>query len=163
MINVDALPDGRGCYALHLHLSQPRTLRIGQLGRFTFPSGEYIYVGSALGSGGLRARVGRHLRGDGKVHWHIDYLRRAVAEVQNCFYTVTDKPLECEWSKALAALPDAMVPVPYFGSSDCRAGCISHLIAFPLGFDLIVIQRALAVGANTTLVYDAVVVASASR
>ena len=24
---------------------------------------------------GLQARVGRHLRGDGTRHWHIDYLR----------------------------------------------------------------------------------------
>jgi len=137
------LPADKGCYALHLRLTQPRTLRIGQLGRFTFPSSEYIYVGSAFGSGGLRSRVGRHLRGDGRWHWHIDYLRSA-ADVHGCFYTVTDRPLECEWSQALAALPNATIPVPHFGSSDCRSRCRSHLIAFSTDFRLAIVQRALA-------------------
>lgn len=137
------LPAEGGCYVLHLHLSRSRTLRIGQLGRFTFASGEYIYVGSAFGLGGLRSRVGRHLHSDGRWHWHIDYLRSA-ADVHGCFYTVTDRPLECEWSQALAALPNATIPMPRFGSSDCRSGCRSHLIAFSTDFRLAIVQRALA-------------------
>ena len=67
MIDIEALPTERGSYALHLRLARSRVLQIGRLGRFTFPAGEYIYVGSALGAGGLRSRVGRHLRGDGKL------------------------------------------------------------------------------------------------
>ncbi len=35
--------------------------------------GFYIYVGSACGPGGLRARISRHLCGKRKrLHWHID-------------------------------------------------------------------------------------------
>jgi Uri superfamily endonuclease len=92
--------------------------------------GPYLYVGSARGAGGLRARVGRHLLGGGARHWHIDYLR-ADAEVLGAFYTVTDRMLECEWSQTLAQLPRAFIPVPHFGSSDCKSGCTAHLIAFP--------------------------------
>ena len=103
---------------------------IGRLGSFCLPAGHYFYVGSARGAGGLQARVGRHLRGDGAQHWHIDYVRD-VAVVREVFYTVTDRTLECKWSQALAQLPYACIPVPYFGASDCRSGCRAHLIAFP--------------------------------
>ena len=34
----------------------------------------------------------------------------------------------------LLELPGASVPVPGFGSSDCRA-CPAHLVALPAGFD----------------------------
>lgn len=129
-MNNDQLPDESGSYALVLELGRARNLKIGRLGEVTLPSGVYAYTGSAFGSGGLRSRLGRHLRGDGVKHWHIDYVR-AAAKVQNCFYTVSDTRLECVWSQALAALPGAMIPVPGFGASDCRSGCGAHLIALP--------------------------------
>ena len=143
MINEDCLPRGAGCYVLILRLSSMRSITVGRLGKVLFLQGTYLYVGSAFGSGGLRSRVGRHLRGDSRWYWHIDYLRSA-AEVHGCFYTVTDRPLECEWGQALAALPNAAIPVPHFGSSDCRSGCRSHLIAFSTDFRLSIVQRALA-------------------
>jgi Uri superfamily endonuclease len=125
--NLPALP---GVYALQLFIARSQKLTIGRLGKQRCPAGHYFYVGSAHGAGGLRARVGRHLRGDGTLHWHIDYLR-AVAEVRGALYTVTDDPLECPWSQALADLPGAFIPVPHFGASDCRSGCEAHLIGFP--------------------------------
>jgi Uri superfamily endonuclease len=100
-----------------------------------FPAGDYIYVGSAFGPGGLRTRLGRHLRGDGHPHWHIDTLR-AAASVVGYVFAIADQPVECRWSQALAALPQARIPAPGFGSSDCRSGCQAHLIAFPVGSDL---------------------------
>jgi Uri superfamily endonuclease len=132
---VPDLPAAHGTYVLHLPLVKTCQLDIGRLGRQHFPHGHYFYVGSARGSGGLRARVGRHVRGDGTPHWHIDYLR-AVAQVPNALYTVTDIPLECRWSQALAQLPQSFIPVPHFGASDCRSGCAAHLIAFPLRIDI---------------------------
>jgi Uri superfamily endonuclease len=135
MINFHDLPATSGTYVVHLSLVSAQRISVGRLGPQHFPSGDYFYVGSARGAGGLRARVGRHLRGDGARHWHIDTLR-AVAEVQDVFYTVTDTPLECVWSQALAKLPDAFIPVPHFGSSDCRSGCEAHLIAFPRYTDI---------------------------
>ena len=41
----------------------------------------FIYVGSALDPGGVRARITRHCRGVKSKHWHIDYLRDAVTRV----------------------------------------------------------------------------------
>ena len=126
----EQMTNERGSYVLVLELKRLRVLTIGRLGEVTLPAGVYAYTGSAFGSGGLRSRLGRHLRGDGAKHWHIDYVR-AVAKVQNCFYTVSDTRLECAWSQALAALPGATIPVPGFGSSDCRSGCGAHLIGLP--------------------------------
>jgi Uri superfamily endonuclease len=137
------LPAEPGTYVLHLSVSSPCTPGIGRLGCQHFPAGHYFYVGSALGAGGLRARVGRHLRGAGAQHWHIDYLR-AVTEVREVLYTVTDSPLECAWGQALAQLPGAFVPVLHFGATDCRSGCAAHLIGFPRHAHITGVPRALA-------------------
>jgi len=131
-LEFPALP---GTYALFLTISAPARLTIGKLGVFTFPSGEYIYTGSAHGPGGLRARLRHHLRPAMTPHWHIDYLRtRAV--VNGGSYVVQEEisaesmPLECAWSQALIKLRGASVPVQGFGASDCGSGCIAHLIHF---------------------------------
>ena len=92
-----------------------------------------MYFGSARGPGGLQARLGRHLRGEGKPHWHIDILR-SVADVRGYCYVTDQKsnslsiPFECLWSQAFATIPGATVPLEGFGASDCRAGCPAHLI-----------------------------------
>ena len=123
-----------GSYALLLNLDQPHRFEIGSLGTVQLQTGLYIYLGSAWGPGGLRSRVLRHLRGRGALRWHIDYLRR-VAQVLGV-YTLpglakTPKiRLECLWSQALAIHPGAFLPVSGFGASDCRAGCLAHLVGF---------------------------------
>ncbi|HEX9029228.1 MAG TPA: DUF123 domain-containing protein, partial [Anaerolineales bacterium] len=55
------LPAAPGSYVLYLRLSQRLELGVGRLGRLSFPAGEYLYLGSAGGPGGLRARLGRHI------------------------------------------------------------------------------------------------------
>ena len=137
---VQTIPAQPGSYALWLHLPQTRNLTIGKLGRFTFRAGDYFYLGSAFGPGGLRARLGRHLCGDGKSHWHVDYLRQ-VTEVIGFGYMIncrgevgfapTSIPIECAWSQKLAALPGSRTPIPGFGSSDCTLGCAAHLVYLP--------------------------------
>ena len=125
-------PDSPGVYVLHLELPQPLHLRVGRLGEYYFQKGIYLYIGSALGPGGLRARISRHLDRDKSLHWHIDWLRH-VAKVRGVFYTVTNDRLECSWSQALIKLPAACVTAPGFGSSDCRrkpVPCESHLVWF---------------------------------
>ena len=151
MLDFRSLPASRGTYVLHLLVPHPQSLMIGRLGQYSLPVGHYFYVGSARGAGGLRARVGRHLRSGGAWHWHIDYLR-AVSEVQAVFYTVADRMLECAWSRALAQLPRAFIPVPHFGSSDCRSGCGAHLVAFPRRADFAVVQHVLDQAAGVSLV-----------
>ena len=52
-------------------------VEVGKKGTFSFPEGFHIYVGSALGSGGMK-RVKRHielsLKKDKNPRWHVDYL-----------------------------------------------------------------------------------------
>jgi Uri superfamily endonuclease len=55
------LPDQKGTYVLIAKVTEVRRLRIGYLGEFDIVPGFYAYVGSAFGSGGLRARIGHHL------------------------------------------------------------------------------------------------------
>jgi Uri superfamily endonuclease len=112
-----------GTYVLVLHAPRRRRLQIGALGRFVFPAGYYLYIGSALN--GLPARLRRHLRKRKTCHWHIDYLR-GCAEVVEIWYTVSSRRLECRWARAARALEGARVPVAGFGSSDCS--CPAHLV-----------------------------------
>ncbi|MCZ7574838.1 MAG: GIY-YIG nuclease family protein [Ardenticatenaceae bacterium] len=156
----DGLPVATGAYVVGIHLPHLRVIRVGKLGEIAFPPGEYLYVGSAFGPGGLRARLGRHLRGGGRPHWHIDALR-AVAPVRGFWYTVTTELLECRWSQLLAGLPQATIPAPRFGASDCRAGCLAHLVALPAGADLSAVQAKLVTvaGASVVAVTSAGVVA----
>ncbi|MBL7184044.1 MAG: GIY-YIG nuclease family protein [Anaerolineae bacterium] len=115
----------KGTYALVLRLACQAEIAIGRLGTFTFPAGYYLYVGSALGTGGLEARLARHRRRDKKLRWHIDYLLEHAQLVEVWSAVSTDK-LECLWAQAARELPGGEIPVPGFGSSDCR--CPSHLI-----------------------------------
>jgi Uri superfamily endonuclease len=126
---ISNIPAQPGSYVFWLRLPQPQDLVVGRLGSFTFPAGDYLYMGSARGAGGLRARLERHLRGDGKSHWHIDHLRTAAQARGFGFETSSIK--ECTWSQRLVPLPEACIPVPGFGASDCRSGCSAHLVYLP--------------------------------
>ncbi len=131
---METLPSAPGTYALALRLAAPADLTIAGR-RVHLPPGLYVYVGSAHGSGGLRARLGRHLRGDGRSYWHVDALR-SVAEVVGWHVAVSPLRLECAWAQTLACLPGAAIPVPGFGASDCRAGCPAHLVMLPEAVEL---------------------------
>lgn len=139
---MQALPDARGAYALFMTVLAPVRLTIGALGAADFPAGLYVYSGSALGPGGIRARLGRHLRGDGKIHWHIDFVRRHVHIKGFCYTVIPEHQagaskhrLECQWSQTLANFSQVHIPVPRFGASDCPSTCLAHLVAFPLEVD----------------------------
>ncbi len=138
---LPAIPTAPGGYLLCLGLSKPEWIQVGRLGSFCLTPGHYIYLGSAYGPGGLRARLGRHLRGNGRMHWHIDALRQ-VGQVEVIGYrtdpihTRLEAPLECQWSQILTGLPWASVAVAGFGASDCRYACPAHLVAFPARMSL---------------------------
>ncbi|MDI6643198.1 MAG: GIY-YIG nuclease family protein [Candidatus Hodarchaeaceae archaeon] len=120
----------RGTYALLVHVPYELALSVGELGTISFKPGYYTYVGSALG--GLEARVGRHLREEKKVRWHIDHLllhARAVDVV----VAQAEERKECAVAGELAkGLPG----IRGFGASDCK--CESHLFYSP---DLHVLLR----------------------
>ncbi|MEA3376238.1 MAG: GIY-YIG nuclease family protein [Chloroflexota bacterium] len=126
------IPEKPGTYVLLLRLPHPATVDVGQLGRFQFSAGWYAYAGSALGPGGLAARVGRHRRGSKSLHWHIDYVR-AHADAVAVWYTVGWRRQECVWAEALCEIPDASIPAYGLGASDCR--CPTHLVHFPTAPD----------------------------
>jgi Uri superfamily endonuclease len=115
----------KGTYALVLRLECKEEITVGKLGTFIFPAGYYLYVGSALGPGGLEARLARHRRRDKKLRWHIDYLLEHAQLVEVWSAASTDK-MECFWAQAARKLLGSEIPVPGFGSSDCC--CSSHLI-----------------------------------
>lgn len=117
------LTSAPGLYALALYLSESREIAVGALGTHAFPAGYHVYVGSAWGPGGLSARVNRHLRGDGKRHWHIDYLRAQADPV--ALWWAENARAECVWAERLLAYPGTNVFVPHFGASDCT--CPAHL------------------------------------
>ena len=109
----------KGVYTLIAALDASRTIAIGKRGRILFAAGYYAYVGSALN--GLEARVARHLKEDKLFHWHIDYFLQK-AQVEEVVWGITGKNEEC----AIAGHHlQTLLPVPRFGSSDCR--CTSHL------------------------------------
>ncbi len=127
-----------GTYALILHLPSGRTIEVGRLGAIDFKAGFYTYAGSALGPGGLRGRLSRHLRVQNRPHWHIDYLRM-TASLETIWYLPGETRLECGWARTLQQLAGSAPFIGGFGSSDCR--CESHLAFFETEPDVAAFQR----------------------
>jgi Uri superfamily endonuclease len=123
------LPSVPGAYVLLLELSALLPIRLPGRPVAALGAGRYLYCGSARGPGGIRARVGRHMRRDKVVRWHIDQLT-AAGNVRGVW--VFPGGNECALVASLGSLP---MPIPGFGSSDCRT-CASHLLAWPDGIIL---------------------------
>jgi Uri superfamily endonuclease len=114
----------KGIYCL-VFQTPGSTIRVGALGALTFRAGWYIYVGSALGSGGLQ-RLGRHISltrlRDKQPKWHVDYLLTSPCfSLVYAVYAVTTDRLECQLARELNE-----GGIPKFGCSDCS--CSSHLL-----------------------------------
>lgn len=118
------LPASPGTYVLVLRLHWESVIDVGRLGEITFPAGTCLYCGSALGPGGLAARVAHHVRFPGQPRWHIDYLRLAAVP-EEVWYIESAERLEHEWAGILAGIDGVELAAPGFGSSDC--GCVTHL------------------------------------
>lgn len=107
-------------YQLDILLDEPARLIIGKLGVFDFPAGRYVYTGSARRN--IEARVARHLRREKKLKWHIDYLldSSSASIIKVMQYAIA----ECEINQQTGG----RILITGFGSSDCHAGCGSHLM-----------------------------------
>lgn len=127
----DELPATPGAYALVIRLRRRLRAWPGagpQPGSGpTLAPGLYLYAGSAKGPGGIRARVLRHTRHAKPRHWHVDRLTGNARVVAVAAFPGGN---ECKIVEAVSALPQATVPAPGFGSSDCRT-CVAHLLALP--------------------------------
>ncbi|UTW58326.1 GIY-YIG nuclease family protein [Kordiimonas sp. SCSIO 12603] len=121
---VDEAPQEKGSYILLLTLQRSFELNHKTLGNHLLEKGRYIYAGSANGSGGIKARVTRHLSKDKKIHWHIDHLT-TQAETVKCLCLPGGS--ECSLTSTLLTSEAFRVPIKGFGSSDCRE-CPSHLL-----------------------------------
>jgi Uri superfamily endonuclease len=114
----------KGVYCL-IFKNQGVTVHVGALGDIPFQAGWHIYVGSALGSGGLK-RLERHISlarmHDKKPKWHIDYLLiNPGFSLCYAIFVVTQKQFECGLARSLRTSG-----VLGFGCSDCS--CSSHLL-----------------------------------
>lgn len=94
---------------------------VGSLGKRSFRTGYYVYVGSAMG--GLKERVGRHMKRRKRIHWHVDYLLTRARVVDFIF---AEGRAECEVARNLSY---RLQPIEGFGSSDCK--CLTHLFYYP--------------------------------
>ena len=116
-----------GTYALVLECDSDRQVEVGKLGRLKAHPGFYVYVGSAFGPGGLKARIAHHARIAQRPHWHIDYLR-SILPLNEVWYSYDSTRHEHQWADAFNRLEGATLPVAGFGASDCN--CTSHLLYF---------------------------------
>lgn len=119
------MADDRGTYLVLLRPERRGPVRIGRLGTLTLADGVLLYVGSALGPGGLAARCRHHGWRAARPHWHLDYLRPRC-RVPGCWTARGLERREHDWARRLGALPGASWPLARFGASDCD--CPAHLI-----------------------------------
>lgn len=119
-------PREKGIYALVLRIRNEVLISLKSR-CWSIEPGTYVYVGSAGGPGGLRARILRHISRPSKRHWHIDYLTSDDGvEVYAVVYTV------CSWgpraeSIVASCLHDAgLVAIEGFGATDDKESK-SHL------------------------------------
>jgi len=121
MNRIKSLP---GTYALVINCRDTKKVEVGKLGIMNLLPGYYIYVGSAFGPGGLRARVHRHVAGSEKKHWHLDYIKMFTHPLE-LWYSYDPEIREHQWAEAIVEDRNARVLMKGFGSSDCS--CASHL------------------------------------
>lgn len=117
----------KGIYVLRVRVEEPKKMQVGSLPSHEF-HGEYLYVGSALGPGGLK-RVSRHLEVSKGTHegghWHVDHLTGAGKVIES-WLIPTEEEMECILAEKLERGLDQ--PVKGFGASDCD--CYSHLFNY---------------------------------
>lgn len=123
--DIGKMPIVRGAYVLALRLDEEVPVALPRSAAGRLVPGWYLYMGSARGSGGVRARVRRHFRQTKKLHWHIDRLTAVSAEMAALSVAGGN---ECELLGKLLEHPRFGVAVPGFGNTDCRR-CASHLLA----------------------------------
>jgi len=149
-----SIPRRPGVYCLVISVLEPVDIEVGRLGTREFKPGCYVYIGSALGrSANLRSRISWHLRTSKSARWHIDrLLSSGEVTIEAVIYSKSDYRVECELCHSLGNPKIAQSPVRGFGSSDCRQGCVSHIVYFqkidPVQVRMMVADRFRALGLN---------------
>jgi len=115
-----------GTYVLLFFLSEQQKFRAGKKIEINLLPGYYLYIGSAFGPGGLRARLNHHIHLRASARWHVDYLNQ-VAVLKEIWYATTARKREHDWANLFQQLTELFLPVEGFGSSDCQ--CRAHLFS----------------------------------
>jgi Uri superfamily endonuclease len=121
------IPNAPGAYLLLLRLEKAVQLDIARWRGQELASGLYVYAGSANGPGGLRARIGRHLKKKKRLHWHIDHITGPAVEIHIQYEPGAQ---ECALLTDYKKFGDFEIPLKGFGASDCK-NCASHFIRLP--------------------------------
>jgi Uri superfamily endonuclease len=113
------IPTQSGTYVLGAPLLYPpngshRTNRLCSPGSWLVP-----VCWKCIWSRGLRARIGRHARRCGRLHWHVEYLRTYTSLEFVWYYPGVR--CEHELAAALGALLGTVAVLRGFGSSYCEA------------------------------------------
>lgn len=116
-----------GSYVVVFTVESTVMIEVGAQGEVEFAIGEYGYIGSANGQGGIESRVGRHLKtASGETEnlfWHIDYvLDAAEISVTSVFYSQDIG--ECDVFECISNKQSR--PFASLGASDCS--CESHIV-----------------------------------
>jgi len=125
LFSADAAERMPGSYLLLLGLAAPLTIHIKKRD-WRLSAGLFVYAGSAHGAGGLKSRLARHFLREKKRHWHIDRVTLGARAMRALCYQARS---ECELCARLLASGHFSVPIPGFGSSDCK-DCPAHFLEF---------------------------------
>ena len=112
-----------GTYLLVMQSTQQQQIEVGRLGVMQVEPGYYLYVGSAFGPGGLRARVQRHISESKKKYWHIDYIKLFTQPLE-IWYSYEPVIREHQWAEIIKISKHSGILMKGFGSSDCS--CATH-------------------------------------
>ncbi len=120
----DALKS-RGAYIVFFSMKENKNIAVGKLGDVFFEAGNYLYMGSAYGKGGLKSRLKRHCQINAIKHWHFDYIR-PFATLDKIEAYINGN--ECELVDKYIRNDKAQSYYKGLGSSDCTK-CKSHLLS----------------------------------
>lgn len=125
LLSGDTAEPVPGSYLLLLDIAEPQTIHIKKRD-WRLSAGLFVYAGSARGAGGLKARLRRHFRKEKKPHWHIDRITTGARAMHAlCYQGIS----ECALCARLLDSNRFSLPIPGFGSSDCKS-CPAHFLKF---------------------------------
>lgn len=124
MTDVNGWLTAKGTYILVLKMVESAYVTVGRLGTFKLNKGFYFYIGSAFGSGGLKARLRHHANPTHSPRWHIDYLKNS-ASLSDIIVSCSPVMYEHVWADILLNADFTQPTINRFGASDCN--CPTHL------------------------------------
>jgi len=120
------LPRTGGGYAIIIRIEKNIKIELFKKNIDVKP-GFYVYIGSACGPGGLRARILRHLKRTKKIRWHIDKITSNInAKVIIIIYSDKVQGNSFERKVSSCLFRKGLDYIEKFGSTDDKEN-ISHL------------------------------------